>query len=85
MREAAENLYAELLERDADVLFDDRDERPGVKFKDADLIGIPVRIVVGAKSLADGNVELSLRRDRENRLHVPVGDTVAKALELLDS
>ena len=73
------------MERDADVLFDDRDERPGVKFKDADLIGVPVRIVVGAKSLAEGNVEVSLRRDRDNRVHVPVADAVSKALELLDS
>jgi len=54
-----------------DVLFDDRDERPGVKFKDADLIGIPLRIVVGAKSLADGKVELSLRRDRQRQLVEP--------------
>ena len=47
-----------------DVLLDDRDERPGVKFKDADLIGFPVRIGVGAKSLANGQIEWSFRRDR---------------------
>jgi len=64
------------------VLFDDRDERPGVKFKDADLIGIPVRLTVGAKSLAGGKVEVSLRRDREKHL-VPTGEAVAKVLELL--
>jgi prolyl-tRNA synthetase len=45
------------------VLFDDRDERAGFKFKDADLIGVPLRIVVGKKSLADGVVEVSHRRD----------------------
>jgi prolyl-tRNA synthetase len=78
----AERLYAELREKGIDVLYDDRDERPGVKFKDADLIGIPVRIVVGAKSLADGKVEVSLRRDREKRLVAP-GEAAAKAIELL--
>ena len=65
-----------------DVLFDDRDERPGVKFKDADLIGIPVRVTVGAKSLADGKVEVSLRRDREKQL-VPPAEAVGKVMELL--
>ncbi len=78
----AERLYAELREKGIDVLYDDRDERPGVKFKDADLIGIPVRIVVGAKSLAQGQVEVSLRRDREKRLVAP-GEAAAKAIELL--
>ena len=67
-----------------EVLFDDRDERPGVKFKDADLIGFPVRLVVGSKSLAEGNVELSLRRDKE-KLMVPVVEAVAKTRELLES
>ena len=85
VREAAEGLYEELLERGADVLFDDRDERPGVKFKDADLIGIPVRVVVGARSLAEGNVEISARKDRENRLLVSTVEAVPRALELLDS
>jgi prolyl-tRNA synthetase len=78
----AERLYAELQEKGIDVLYDDRDERPGVKFKDADLVGIPVRVVVGAKSLADGKVEVSLRRDREKRL-VPPSEAAAKAIELL--
>src|SRR5580704_8274284 len=49
--EAAEQLYAELTARGIEVLWDDRDERPGVKFKDADLIGIPMRVTIGAKSL----------------------------------
>ena len=80
----AESLYGELEEKGVEVLFDDRDERPGVKFKDADLIGFPVRLVVGSKSLAEGNVELSLRRDKE-KLMVPVADAVAKTMELLDT
>jgi prolyl-tRNA synthetase len=53
-----------------------------VKFKDADLVGIPVRIVVGAKSLADGKVEVSLRRDKVKH-PVPVAEAVAAALERL--
>ncbi len=77
VQRTAADLYARLSElrlpggESVDVLFDDRDERPGVKFKDADLIGIPVRLVVGAKSLADGKVELSLRRDRQRELVEP--------------
>ena len=47
------------------MLWDDRDERPGVKFKDADLIGIPLRVVVGGKGLAKGIVEVSTRRERK--------------------
>ena len=82
VRRVAEELYGQLLERGAEVLFDDRDERPGVKFKDADLIGIPVRLTVGAKSLASGKVEVSLRRDREKHLVPPV-EAAAKVLELL--
>jgi prolyl-tRNA synthetase len=84
VRRVAEELYGELLERGAEVLFDDRDERPGVKFKDADLIGIPVRLTVGAKSLAGGKVEVSLRRDREKHLVAPA-EAVGKVLELLGS
>jgi prolyl-tRNA synthetase len=82
VRRTAEDLYGQLLERGAEVLFDDRDERPGVKFKDADLIGIPVRLTVGAKSLAEGKVEVSLRRDRAKQL-VPPGEAVGKVMELL--
>ena len=82
--QAAEELYLELKGRGVDVLLDDRVERPGVKFKDADLIGFPVRVVIGAKSLADGNVELSLRRDKE-RLLVPLGEAAGEVLELLEA
>jgi prolyl-tRNA synthetase len=59
---AANDIYARLQAAGVEVLYDDRDERPGVKFKDADLIGIPLRIVVGAKNLVDGRVELKQRR-----------------------
>jgi len=82
VKRAAEEIYAQLQEKGIDVLFDDRDERPGVKFKDADLIGVPVRVTVGAKSLADGKVEVSLRRDREKRMVAPA-EAVGKVMELL--
>jgi prolyl-tRNA synthetase len=82
VRAAAEELYGKLRAAGVDVLYDDRDERPGVKFKDADLLGLPVRVVVGAKSLADGKVELSLRRDRERHLVEP-GAALDRVLELV--
>ncbi len=79
---AAEKIYAELLASGIEVILDDRDERAGVKFKDADLIGIPVRIVVGAKNLAVGNVELKLRKTVENRL-CPLSDIVSEAQRIV--
>ncbi|MBQ9914815.1 MAG: proline--tRNA ligase, partial [Clostridia bacterium] len=60
----AEKIYNTLRSRDIEVLMDDRKERPGVKFKDADLLGIPVRITVGKKA-AEGLVEYKLRKDSE--------------------
>jgi prolyl-tRNA synthetase len=57
----AEKLYAELVAQGVDVILDDRDERPGVKFKDADLIGFPIRVSIGEKSLAKGEVEIKPR------------------------
>jgi prolyl-tRNA synthetase len=57
----AEKLYAELEAAGVDVILDDRDDRPGVKFKDADLVGFPIRIGIGEKSLAKGEVELKPR------------------------
>ena len=81
---AAEKLYADLQAAGVDVFYDDRDERPGVKFNDADLIGFPVRVVVGKKGVEQGQAELSLRRDRA-KVPVPLGDAVAKAKELLEA
>jgi prolyl-tRNA synthetase len=57
----AEKFYAELTAKGVDVILDDRDERPGVKFKDADLVGFPIRISLGEKSLAKGEVEIKPR------------------------
>jgi prolyl-tRNA synthetase len=82
VRAAADGLYRDLRERGVEVLYDDRDERPGVKFKDADLIGVPVRLTVGGKSLADGKIEVSLRRDRVKH-PVPVADALPAVLTRL--
>jgi len=72
IRSAAERIYEECKSRGVDALLDDRDERPGVKFKDADLIGIPWRITVG-KKLAAGAVEITDRSSREST-EVPVAE-----------
>jgi prolyl-tRNA synthetase len=65
--EAASNLYEALVGDGIEVLLDDREERPGVKFKDADLIGIPYRVVVGPKGLAEGKVEVVRRKTGKSR------------------
>jgi prolyl-tRNA synthetase len=67
VREAAEALYAELTEAGLEVLLDDRDARPGVKFADAELIGVPHRVVIGDRGLAKGEFEYRHRRDSESR------------------
>ena len=67
LREAAEALYAELGELGFSVLFDDRDVRPGVKFADAELIGIPHRLVISDRGIAAGELEYRHRRDSESR------------------
>jgi prolyl-tRNA synthetase len=77
---AAEKLYQELGARGVEVLYDERRETPGVKFNDADLIGVPVRLTVGERSLKKGAVELKLRRAAE-RGEVRVGDVVERVLE----
>jgi prolyl-tRNA synthetase len=64
----AEEIYGQLQAAGILVLFDDRDERAGVKFNDADLIGCPVRVTVGEKALQNGMVELKLRMEKENTL-----------------
>jgi prolyl-tRNA synthetase len=79
---AAEQIYAELTGAGVETLLDDRDERPGSKFKDADLIGIPLRIVVGNKNLADGNVELKQRRGGAVEL-LPIADAVSKVRQMV--
>ena len=66
--EAAASLYESLRREGVEVLLDDRDERPGIKFKDADLIGIPIRVTIGPKGLSEGKVEIRRRRSKETIL-----------------
>lgn len=75
--EACERLYRELEGEGRSVLYDDRDERPGGKFATADLLGIPWQIVVGPKSLAEGNVELKRRMTGERQV-VPLAEVAAR-------
>lgn len=82
VRAAAESIYAELRAAGHDVLLDDRDERPGVKFKDAELTGIPFRISVGSRDLAEGLVEVVTRETGEKE-RVPVDQAVKHVLDLL--
>jgi len=89
--DAAEQLYNELRARGIEVLFDDRDERPGSKFKDADLIGIPIRVAVGKTYEKDGKVEIRTRREGETRTADldtaadVIGDLIRKEMALFAS
>jgi prolyl-tRNA synthetase len=67
-REAADALYDAMRKAGMDVFYDDRDERPGVKFKDADLVGFPIRVNVGGRAFKDGQVEIVRRRDKNVRM-----------------
>jgi prolyl-tRNA synthetase len=82
LRETADRVATELEAAGVDVLLDDRDERPGVKFKDADLIGLPLRITVGPRALARGNVELK-RRSEPTATEVPIAEAAARAAALV--
>ncbi len=81
---ASEQIYNQLLEKNIDVILDDRILRAGVKFKDADLLGIPVRVTVGKKSLAEGNVEIKLRRETESQ-NVPLDGAAEKVADIVKS
>ena len=80
---AAKQIADALSAAGADVLIDDRDERPGVKFKDADLIGIPLRITIGDKALAERAVEFKLRKGEDRGSLVPIDQAAAKCVELI--
>jgi len=73
----AEALYSSFQAAGVEVLLDDRDERPGVKFKDADLIGLPLRVTVSERSLKQGGIELK-RRDRAERVIVPLAESLSR-------
>jgi prolyl-tRNA synthetase len=79
----ADQLAADLARAGVDTLIDDRAERPGVKFKDADLIGMPLRLTVGAKALEQGGVECKARTDPGKGDVVPLSGVVQRCLELL--
>lgn len=79
---AAEGIYGGLRERGVDAVIDDRDVPAGVKFADADLVGYPVQVVVGRKGLANGTVDLKLRRGGE-RSSAPLDDAVSAVIDLL--
>ena len=72
---AAEQLYTELTDAGVEVLYDDRAESAGVKFNDADLVGLPLRVVVSKRSLKNGGIELKLRSQKESRI-VPMSEAV---------
>jgi prolyl-tRNA synthetase len=80
----AENIYQELKENGIETLFDDRDERAGVKFKDADLIGFPLQVILGKNFLADGKVELKVRKTKQSSLvkAEDINKSIKKALQL---
>ncbi len=82
IRAVTDVLYEDLSRHGTEVLLDDRDERPGVKFKDADLIGVPLRVTIGAKGLEKGCVEVRWRR--EGRVEeFPVGEARQKLEEIV--
>jgi prolyl-tRNA synthetase len=80
---AAENFYTELMNAGIETLYDDRDERAGVKFNDADLIGLPLRVTVSHRSLKNGGLEFK-RRDKDERWIVPLAGGVGAVQEQLD-
>jgi prolyl-tRNA synthetase len=80
-RGLAEKLYGELEETGLKILYDDRDAGPGEKFADAELVGCPLRLVVGRRTLAAGEIEVQLRRGRESRT-VPLEGAADAAAEL---
>jgi len=84
VKKVSEQIYNELLENNIDVLIDDRALRGGPKFKDADLIGIPIRVTVGKKSVAEGNVEIKLRCEQKSQ-KVKIETAARKTIELVNS
>lgn len=83
-QETAEALYQKLQDAGIEVLYDDREETPGVKFNDADLIGIPLRLTVSARALENGGVEVKFR-DHANREIIPLADAVPYCRDAVDA
>ena len=82
IRDVGDKLYQKLMENGLDVLYDDRDQTPGVKFKDGDLIGIPLRITIGKRGMQENKVEIKLRKSGE-KIDIAIDNAVNKIMELL--
>jgi prolyl-tRNA synthetase len=83
-REAADLLYATLLAGGVEVLYDDRDAGPGEKFADAELLGCPLRLTIGRKSLESGEIEVQIRRDRQSAPSLPLAGEPGELLRAVD-
>ena len=84
VKSVADEIYNTLQNMGIDTLIDDRDCAPGVKFADADLIGMPLRVIVSPRGLAEGNVEIKIRKTGETII-TPKADCTSKLLELMKS
>ncbi len=84
VREACQSIYDGLKEKGLDVLMDDRDERPGVKFNDAELMGLPIQIIAGRKNVKEGNVEIKMRKTGESEV-VPIDAVMDKINSLINA
>jgi prolyl-tRNA synthetase len=77
VEETAERVYTDLLAEGVEVLYDEREESPGIKFNDADLIGLPVRLTVSERALAQGGVEMKLRSKTEKNI-IPLNEIIVR-------
>jgi prolyl-tRNA synthetase len=82
LREVAERIYSDLMAAGVETIIDDRDERAGVKFKDMDLVGVPIQVVVGRTVRERGEVEVRLRRNRSEPKYLPIDKVVETVQEL---
>ncbi len=81
--ELADSLYRALVGKGVDTLLDDREERPGVKFKDCDLIGVPLRVTIGERGLKEGNVDIKVRTEGAP-VKVRKEDVLGRVMEYVD-
>jgi prolyl-tRNA synthetase len=84
-RQAAEQVYEQLLSAGVDVLYDDRDASPGEKFADAELLGCPLRLTVGRRSLSSGEIEVQLRRGRKDAAGLPLAGQPGELAQAVDA
>jgi prolyl-tRNA synthetase len=84
-RDAADALYDTLLDAGFDTVYDDRDAGPGEKFADAELLGCPLRLTIGRRTLESGQVEVQVRRGRVQADGLPIADMAVELVEALDA